>query len=194
VTRVVAGTAGGRRLDVPPGNGTRPTSELVREALFSTLDAARGGLAGARVLDLYAGSGAVGIEARSRGAAMALLVEANRGAVQVARRNARTLDLDAVLVNAERVEWLARRPNPHPEPFDVAFLDPPYDVTDDVLRAVLTGLRDNGWLADDALVVVERSSRTGGFEWPAAFTADKARHYGETVLWYGRAAEDQGDL
>src|SRR5438270_4129113 len=107
VTRVVAGVAGGRRLRVPPGRGTRPTSDRVREALFSALDAIRGPLDGARFLDLYAGSGAVGIEAASRGAGRVLCVERDPRALDVLRSNVRTVDVDVEVASAP-VERLLR--------------------------------------------------------------------------------------
>lgn len=193
MTRIVAGSARGRRLAAPPGRGTRPTADRVREALFSALDAARGGLSGARVLDLYAGSGAVGLEAVSRGADLALLVESGREAARTARANAAELGFTGAgraRVVADRVERLAADPCPD-EPFDVAFLDPPYALDDAALGAVLTALARGGWLAEDALVVVERAGRGGAFTWPAGFVADRSRTYGEAALWYGRAAPDQ---
>ncbi|MFV2120379.1 RsmD family RNA methyltransferase, partial [Streptomyces sp. Act-28] len=91
MTRVIAGAAGGRRLAVPPGNGTRPTSDRAREGLFSTWQSFLGTLDGIRVADLYAGSGAVGLEALSRGAAHALLVEADARAARTVRENVRAL-------------------------------------------------------------------------------------------------------
>jgi 16S rRNA (guanine966-N2)-methyltransferase len=193
MTRIVAGSARGRRLAAPPGRGTRPTADRVREALFSALDAARGGLDGARVLDLYAGSGAVGLEAVSRGAARAVLVESGRDAARTARANATELGfaLDGrVRVIAEKVERLVAAPCPY-GPFDIVFLDPPYALDDEAVGAVLGALARHAWLTDDALVVVERASRGGEFAWPAGFVGDRARAYGEAALWYGRAALDQ---
>ncbi|MDK0522522.1 16S rRNA (guanine(966)-N(2))-methyltransferase RsmD [Streptomyces sp. ML-6] len=187
MTRVIAGSAGGRRLAVPPGTGTRPTSDRAREGLFSTWEALLGSLAGARIADLYAGSGAVGLEALSRGAAHALLVEADPKAVRTVRDNVRTLGLPGAEVRTGRAEQVAAGPAPA-EPYDVVFLDPPYAVTDDDLGEILLTLRTQGWLTDDALVTVERSTRGGEFGWPEGFEALRARRYGEGTLWYGRAA------
>ncbi|MFF9570963.1 16S rRNA (guanine(966)-N(2))-methyltransferase RsmD [Streptomyces sp. NPDC014685] len=187
MTRVIAGSAGGRRLAVPPGTGTRPTSDRAREGLFSTWEALLGSLAGARIADLYAGSGAVGLEALSRGAAHALLVEADPKAVRTVRDNVRTLGLPGAEVRTGRAEQVAAGPTPA-EPYDVVFLDPPYAVTDDDLGEILLTLRTQGWLTDDALVTVERSTRGGEFGWPEGFEALRARRYGEGTLWYGRAA------
>ncbi|MGP4112383.1 16S rRNA (guanine(966)-N(2))-methyltransferase RsmD [Streptomyces sp. 4N509B] len=187
MTRVIAGTAGGRRLAVPPGSGTRPTSDRAREGLFSTWAALHGPLAGARVLDLYSGSGAVGLEALSRGAAHALLAESDPRAVRTIRENVRALGLPGAEPRAARAEQLVTTPPPG-DPYDLVFLDPPYALGDDSLRQILTTLRSSGWLAADALVAVERSTRGGTFLWPDGFTALRARRYGEGTLWHGRVA------
>ncbi|MEV6025124.1 16S rRNA (guanine(966)-N(2))-methyltransferase RsmD [Streptomyces sp. NPDC052036] len=188
MTRVIAGRAGGRRLAVPPGNGTRPTSDRAREGLFSTWQSLLGGpLEGERVLDLYAGSGAVGLEALSRGAGHTLLVEADARAARIVRENVRALGLPGAEVRAGKAEQIIRTPAPE-QPYDLAFLDPPYAVSDDDLREILLTLRAEAWLAADALVTVERSTRGGEFRWPDGFEAIRARRYGEGTFWYGRAA------
>ncbi|WP_236239783.1 16S rRNA (guanine(966)-N(2))-methyltransferase RsmD [Streptomyces sp. CC228A] len=187
MTRVIAGAAGGRRLAVPPGNGTRPTSDRAREGLFSTWEALLGTLSGIRVADLYAGSGAVGLEALSRGAAHALLVEADNRAARTVRENVRSLGLPGAEVRTGKAEQVVTGPAPA-EPYDVVFLDPPYAVPDGDLREILLTLRRGGWLADDAVVTVERSTRGGEFGWPDGFEALRARRYGEGTFWYGRAA------
>jgi len=189
----VAGAAGGRRLAVPPGSGTRPTSDRAREGLFSTLTSLVGTWAGVRVLDLYAGSGAVGLEALSRGAAHCLLVESDGRALSTLRANIETLALPGAEVDGRRVERWVAEPAPGP-PYDVVFLDPPYDVGDDRVREVLVGLRGNRWLAPAAVVAVERGTRGGPWEWPPGFTDERSRRYGEATLWYGRAArpDDRG--
>ncbi|WP_329462807.1 16S rRNA (guanine(966)-N(2))-methyltransferase RsmD [Streptomyces sp. NBC_01431] len=187
MTRVIAGRAGGRRLAVPPGTGTRPTSDRAREGLFSTWEALLGTLDGIRIADLYAGSGAVGLEALSRGAAHALLVEADGRAARTVRDNVAALKLPGAEVRTGKAEQIVTGPAPA-DPYDVVFLDPPYAVTDDDLREILLTLRRGGWLADDCLVTVERSTRGGEFGWPEGFEALRARRYGEGTLWYGRAA------
>jgi 16S rRNA (guanine966-N2)-methyltransferase len=181
VTRIIAGSAGGRRLQVPAGRDTRPTSDRVREALFSRLDH-EGWLDGARVLDLYAGSGALGLEAASRGAAEVVLVESARVAAATIRRNASALGLGGVRVAEAKVErWLDR---PAEVVFDVVLADPPYPVTDDVVDGVLRLLTEHGWLADQALVVVERASRRRAPQWPPPLEPVGDRAYGETRLWF----------
>jgi 16S rRNA (guanine966-N2)-methyltransferase len=188
MTRVIAGVAGGRRLAVPPGRGTRPTSDRAREGLFSSWQSLLGRpLGGERVLDLYAGSGAVGLEALSRGAGHALLVEADARAVRTLRDNARSLGLPGAEVRAGKAEQIIRNAQPE-QPYELAFLDPPYAVTDDDLREILLTLRTGGWLTEEAVVTVERSTRGGDFRWPAGFEAIRSRRYGEGTFWYGRAA------
>ncbi|MDX2693944.1 16S rRNA (guanine(966)-N(2))-methyltransferase RsmD [Streptomyces ipomoeae] len=193
MTRVIAGAAGGRRLSVPPGTGTRPTSDRAREGLFSTWQSLLGGpLEGERVLDLYAGSGAVGLEALSRGAGHALLVEADARAARTVRDNIRTLGLPGAEVRSSKAEQIIQGPPPA-EPYDLVFLDPPYAVSDDDLREILLTLRSGGWLGEEALVTVERSTRGGEFRWPTGFDAIRARRYGEGTFWYGRAASTTED-
>ncbi|MGW5571158.1 16S rRNA (guanine(966)-N(2))-methyltransferase RsmD [Nocardia thailandica] len=178
MTRIVAGAAGGRRLKVPPA-GTRPTSDRVREALFSAIDA-RLDLDGVRVLDLYAGSGALGLEALSRGAAHALLVESDRRAAAVVRGNIADLGLPGADLRLGTVRTvLAAGPT---APYDLVFSDPPYDVTTEEVIADLTALAAGGWLAPEALVVVERSVRSPEIDWPAGYSAAKPRKYGETRI------------
>ncbi|POM24560.1 Ribosomal RNA small subunit methyltransferase D [Actinomadura rubteroloni] len=185
MSRVIAGSAGGRRLAVPAGRDTRPTSDRAREGLFATVGALLGPLDGLRAADLFAGSGAVGLEALSRGAAHALLVEAHPRAVKVVRQNAAALALPGAEVVADRVERVVRRA---PDaPYDLVFADPPYALADAAVLDLLAALRDNGWLADDALVVLERSARGPAQVWPDGYAAERDRRYGEAIFWYGRA-------
>ncbi|MCW7991680.1 methyltransferase [Streptomyces platensis subsp. clarensis] len=186
MTRVIAGSAGGRRLAVPPGTGTRPTSDRAREGLFSTWESFHG-IEGARVADLYAGSGAVGLEALSRGAVHALLVEAEPRAARTIRENMTALALPGAELRTGRAEQIVTGPAPA-EPYDLVFLDPPYAVSDDDLREILLTLRSGGWITGDALVTVERSTRGGEFGWPDGFEPMRARRYGEGTFWYGSAA------
>lgn len=194
MTRIVAGEAGGRRLSVPGGRGTRPTADRVREGLFATVAALRGTLDGARVLDLFAGSGAVGLEALSRGAADVLLVESDPRAVRAIRENIEALRLRGAQLIADRVERvLGRGPGgpggkSGPGERDLVFADPPYAAPGTEVQRVLAALRDNGWLVPGALVIVERATRSGPLTWPAGYAPDRSRGYGEATLWYGLAA------
>lgn len=188
MTRVISGVAGGRRLQTPSGASTRPTSDRVREALFSRLEHLDV-LGGARVLDLYAGSGALGLEAASRGATAVLLVEANRGAATVARGNAAVVALPGVVVCEDTVErvLLAGPGARRVERMDLVLVDPPYDLTQEALTDVLALLAAHRWLAPEALVVVERSSRSPEPRWPTGLDAAGERRYGETRLWFASA-------
>ena len=192
MTRVIAGAAGGRRLTVPPGQRTRPTSDRAREGLFGTVLGIFGQLSGASVLDLYAGSGAVGLEALSRGADRALLVESDPRAVRAIRANIAALGLPGARVSAERVERvLARGPRSYAASgdgrFDVVFADPPYALAGEEVAAILAALVERGWLRPGALVAVERSTRSGSLPWPSGYEQNRSRRYGEATLWYGLA-------
>ncbi|HUX71816.1 MAG TPA: 16S rRNA (guanine(966)-N(2))-methyltransferase RsmD [Cellulomonadaceae bacterium] len=188
MTRIVSGAAGGRTLRVP-GKGTRPTSERVREALFSRLEHL-GAVAGARVLDLYAGSGALGLEAASRGAATVTFVESSRAAADVCRANASATRLPRLHVVTERAERFVDRAAA--SAWDLVLIDPPYELSEVDLSRVLGALVGTGdephglgsHLAEDAVVVVERSSRSPEPDWPAAMSRTEERRYGETVIWF----------
>ncbi len=187
MTRVIAGAAGGRRLATAPGRTTRPTSDRTREGLFATVAAIRGGVDGATVLDLYAGSGAVGLEALSRGAADVLLVESDARAAQVIRQNIAVVGLPGARLVTDRVDRMLGR-GPDGPLRDFVFADPPYAVSDDELGRVLVALLEQGWLAPGALVALERSTRSGPPTWPVGYGFDRSRKYGEATLWYGLAA------
>jgi 16S rRNA (guanine966-N2)-methyltransferase len=184
--RIIAGQAGGRRLAAPP-DGTRPTTDRVREALFSSLDAHvhahHGGWGDVRVLDIFAGSGAVGLEAMSRGARTATLVERDRRCLEVLRRNAAAVDPRARVVSADATTW-----RPDQGPYDLLYVDPPYALSDDEVRALLASLAAHGALAEDALVIVERSIRSPA-PWPeSGWEQLRKRDYGDTALWYGQVS------
>ncbi|HET7326955.1 MAG TPA: 16S rRNA (guanine(966)-N(2))-methyltransferase RsmD [Nocardioidaceae bacterium] len=186
MTRIIAGTAGGRRLSTPRGTTTRPTADRVREAVFSAVEHQLGTLAGKHVLDLYAGSGALGLEAVSRGATSAVLVEHDRRVGDTLRANIASLDLRSATLRLGRVERVVASGPPRGRLFDVVFLDPPYPLGNDEVVAVLRLLLENRWLALDALMVVERSSRSADLAWPPGLEATRSRRYGETCVWYGR--------
>jgi 16S rRNA (guanine966-N2)-methyltransferase len=178
MTRVIAGSARGRRIAVPDGASTRPTSDRAREGLFSSL-LSLVDLQRARVLDLYAGSGALGLEALSRGALSATLVENDPQAVAVLRENVERLGLPgAHVVAVDVARFLAVEPEPR---YDLALLDPPYDL--DVVP-VLELLRP--WLVDDAVVAVERATRGPALAWPQGYEPVRERRYGAATLWYAR--------
>jgi len=184
MTRVVAGSYGGRRLAVPPSQ-TRPTSEKVREALGSALNALDA-ITGVSVLDLYAGSGAVAIELLSRGAERAVLVEQNKQAAGIARKNLASVDGSGEVVTSSVISFVGA---PASQQFDVVFIDPPYDLPTADVQAVLASLATNNWLAPDAVVVVERRHRDGAIEWPPGIRSYRNKRYGDTTLYYGLAGD-----
>ena len=183
MTRLIAGVAGGRRLKVPPA-GVRPTGDKAREGLFNSLGTLLD-LEGAAVLDLYAGSGALGLEALSRGAGSVVFVESSPRVLTVLRANLAAVGLPGGRVIGGSVPTVvAGRP---PEAFDVVLADPPYATPQDEVLDVLRALVRGGWLAPDAVLVVERSSREEPFEWPTPLVGLRDRRYGEALLRYGRS-------
>lgn len=182
--RIIAGSAGGRRFAVPAGAATRPTSDRAREALFSTLTSLLN-LEGAAVLDLYAGSGALGLEALSRGAAEATFVESDPAAARLIASSAADLGLAVARVMTVPVERFVGQKHPPPA-YDVVFADPPYALPAAELAGQLTALGPA--LSAGAVVVVERSSRDPDWAWPEPLQALRVRRYGAGTLWYGRAS------
>lgn len=194
MTRIIGGTAGGRRIETPKGEGTRPTSDRVREALFSTLEAHFGVLDRLAVLDLYAGSGAIALEAASRGASYVVAVEADRATAKVVERNAKALGTVGSVVETVALPVARFLAHPSRTKIDLVFLDPPYPLAETDLARDLALLVEHDWLADDALVVVERGSRSPEPAWPAGLTPLRGKRgmkkYGETRLWFATADGD----
>ena len=192
VSRIIAGRAGGRRLSTPTHDRTRPTSDLVRESAFNLIadwagtvgEPAESMLERFSVLDLYGGTGAIALEAASRGAGPVVCVEKDRSTAALARGNARATDLPIDVVTSSVETYLAGRP----QPFDVVWFDPPYDVAAAVVDAQIGAVVD-GWLADDGLVVVERSSRGPAPQWPQSLPDQRTRRYGETTLYLASKEE-----
>lgn len=182
MTRLIAGLAGGRRLRVPPA-GVRPTGDKARGALFNSLGSLLD-LEGAAVLDLYAGSGALGLEALSRGARSVLFVESGGGVLPVLRANLDAVGLPGGRVQAGSVPVVVA--GPAPAAFDLVLADPPYATPVAEVLEVLGSLVSGGWLAPDAVVVVERGRREEPWEWPTPLVGLRDRRYGEAVLRYGR--------
>ncbi|MGV9712329.1 16S rRNA (guanine(966)-N(2))-methyltransferase RsmD [Gordonia sp. NPDC003424] len=177
MTRIIAGEFGGRRLKVPE-QGTRPTSDRVREAVFNILEA-RTDLDAARVLDLYAGSGALGLEALSRGAATAVLVDSRRAATSAIVANARGCGVvDRVTAVTRPVA--AFLSTPPTAGFGLILLDPPYDIADSEIAQTLSALAAPEWLAADGIVVVERAVRAPETEWPDELEVLVTKNYGDT--------------
>ncbi|MGO1384367.1 MAG: 16S rRNA (guanine(966)-N(2))-methyltransferase RsmD [Arachnia sp.] len=196
MSRIIAGHAKGRPLATPKGSSTRPTTDRVKEALFSALSAWFGSaaeapehqLAGVAVLDLFAGSGSLGLEAASRGAASVTCVDSHTASV--IRDNVAKMALRTVTVTSRRVENVVAEAGPA---FDLVLMDPPYEMSKPVVDELLSALVEGERLTLEALVVVERSSRTGAPDWPAEFTTTWDRRYGETTLHFGATDPPQSE-
>jgi 16S rRNA (guanine(966)-N(2))-methyltransferase RsmD len=178
VTRIIGGVAGGRRIAVPP-RGTRPTTDRVRESLFNILTTRRD-LTDLSVLDLYAGSGALGLEALSRGAALALFVESDQRAAAVLARNIETLGLTGATLRRSPVAAVLAAGTVGP--VDIVLADPPYDVETAEVHAVLAALTAHGWAVTGTVVVMERASGSEPLDWPARWYPWRQRIYGDTRL------------
>jgi len=178
VTRIIGGVAGGRRIAVPQ-RGARPTTDRVREALFNIVTARRD-LTGLTVLDLYAGSGALGLEALSRGAASALFVESDQRATAVIARNIEAVGLAGATLRRGAVASVVAAGTS--SPFDLVLADPPYDIETTEVDAVLAALTANGWVHEGTVAVVERAATSAPLTWPAGWRPWPPRVYGDTRL------------
>ena len=185
MTRIISGKYKGRNLNVPT-SVTRPTSSRVREAVFSSLQHTVGTFDGLVVLDLFAGSGALGIEALSRGAAKAVFVEKDRNAATCIEENVRSLGENNFSLHKADVLDLVDSTSTGTAA-DLVFIDPPYALTDEQIVELLVTLATKNWLANEAVVVVERSSKSV-VDWPEGFAALANKSYGDTGIWYGEYA------
>jgi 16S rRNA (guanine966-N2)-methyltransferase len=189
MSRIIAGSRRGRQFTTPPGSRTRPTTDRVREAVFSSLAAWAGTahqpadeqLAGLAFCDLYAGSGAIGLEAASRGATAVTAVESDRRASRIIADNAAALGLTLSVQTTRAEEFSLRVP---PGPADIIYADPPYEVSSTAVDRVVAQLIEQGWSAPDGLIICERSARDRGPAWPESPADAWSKHYGETVLHF----------
>ena len=178
MTRIIGGTAGGRRIVVPP-KGARPTTDRVRESLFNIV-AARRDLTGLAVLVLYAGSGALGVEALSRGAASARFVESDPRAANVISRNIEAVGLAGATLRRGAVAGVLA--GGAAAAVDLVFADPPYGTDTAEVDAALTALTEHGWVHSGSVAVVERAAGSVPLTWPAGWSVWPARAYGDTRL------------
>jgi 16S rRNA (guanine966-N2)-methyltransferase len=187
MTRIIGGLAGSIKLN-SPAKATRPTSDRIRESIFSRLEA-RDLIDGVLVLDLYAGTGALALEAVSRGAGAACMVERDGKAAAVCVANSRLIqkslekedvETETKVVNKAVASFLAT----NVDEYDLVFIDPPYEISNEEVVENLSGLK----LAKDAVVIVERSSRTDAPIWPAGFELEDTKDYGDTVVYWLKAS------
>lgn len=184
--RIIAGSAKGRTLTTPAGV-TRPTSDRTREGIFSALESEIGTCEGIAFLDLYGGTGAVGLEALSRGAAQVLVVEKNVKAADVCRNNyelVRNVADGKFSVLRMSVDAYLEMDPEKLSRFDVLYLDPPYEVPNAIIEKVLKKIIEKQLLKPDAVVIVERSTRTQPFSWPEGLNGKKERKYGEGTVYF----------
>lgn len=184
MTRIIGGLVGSRKL-ASPAKSTRPTSDRIRESIFSSLESKQA-LEKASVLDLYAGTGALGLEALSRGATSALLVESNKQAAAVCIQNSRLIQ-DALLAEGHEVsakvqiQPVQKFLDNNSQVFDLVFIDPPYEVSNEEVQQNLGALR--GTLSKDALVLVERSARAEAIS-TAGYELVETRNFGDTAVYW----------
>ncbi len=182
--RIVAGSLRGKAIDAPSGSNTRPTTDRVREALFSSLFSQRGGFEGAIVLDAFAGSGALGLEALSRGAQSCTFYERDAKACGVLRRNVKSCALSSQQALVVQRDVMLSPPRPGHAPFDLVFLDPPYAYEPEGILGMVATLHAEGTVSDDALIVYEHALASKDELLAAAshngFSARTHKKYGKT--------------
>ena len=182
--RIIAGSSKGKTL-FSPTEKTRPTSDRAREGLFSSLESEFGSMQELNFLDLYSGSGAVGVEALSRGATNVYSVEDHSPTAGIATKNFELVNntsgkFQVISTTAERFVGSA-----HQVSFDIIFMDPPYDVTNDVIEKLLVDIHSNNLLKCNGIVAIERETKKTPFAWPQPFIAEKVRSYGQGSIFYG---------
>ena len=190
--RIIAGLAKGRNL-ISPSGATRPTSDRAREALFSTLESEFGSINDLNVLDLYCGSGAVGAEALSRGAAVVYAVDNDEKATSVTRQNFALLEnISGIGTTSVITSSVGKFLDKTSElKFDVVFLDPPYDLPNNEIEKTLSSLVKNGFLKPSAVVAIERDSKSKRLNWPLGLKELKERKYGAATIFYAEPANEE---
>ncbi len=189
--RIIAGLAKGRTLSTVAG-ATRPTTDRAREGLFSSLLSEFGDFTALHVLDLFAGSGAIGLEALSRGAGLVHAVEKNDGACRTITKNAELVERAKTPGEFHLYSMSAQKflEIPSTTQYDIVYLDPPYDFSDVELYKALVQLRAGDFLKEDAVIAVERASKSGAMKWPSGYESLRERNYGQAVIYYGKVAQN----
>ena len=191
--RIIAGVAKGRTLGTVAG-ATRPTSDRAREGLFSSLLSEFGDFLGLHVLDLFGGSGAIGLEALSRGASLVHIVEKDVDAQKTIENNFELVNKNKPVGKFHLYSMSAQRfvSDPPKEKYHIIYVDPPFDFSDAEVEEILTKLNVGGFLKDDALIAVERTSKRSNFSWPQGFSAVRERNYGQATIFYGNYTPENG--
>ena len=184
--RIIAGVAKGRTLGTVAG-ATRPTSDRAREGLFSSLLSEFGDFLGLHVLDLFGGSGAIGLEALSRGASLVHIVEKDSDAQKTVENNFELVNKNMPAGKFHLYSMSAQRfvSDPPKDKYHIVYIDPPYEFLDYEVEEILSKLHSGGFLKDDALIAVERTAKRSNFSWPSGFTAVRERNYGQATIFYG---------
>lgn len=184
--RIIAGVAKGRTLGTVAG-ATRPTSDRAREGLFSSLLSEFGDFLGLHVLDLFGGSGAIALEALSRGATLVHIVEKDEEAQKTIENNFELVNKNKPAGKFHLYSMSAQRfvTDPPKEKYHIVYIDPPYEFADSEVEDILSKLHAGGFLKDDALIAVERTAKRSNFSWPAGFSAVRERNYGQATIFYG---------
>jgi 16S rRNA (guanine966-N2)-methyltransferase len=191
--RIIAGVAKGRTLGTVAG-ATRPTSDRAREGLFSSLLSEFGDFLGLHVLDLFGGSGAIGLEALSRGASLVHIVEKDVDAQKTIENNCELVNKNKPVGKFHLYSMSAQRfvSDPPKEKYHIVYVDPPFDFSDSEVEEILTKLNTGGFLKDDAIIAVERTSKRSNFSWPYGFSAVRERNYGQATIFYGNYTPENG--
>ena len=191
--RIIAGVAKGRTLGTVAG-ATRPTSDRAREGLFSSLLSEFGDFLGLHVLDLFGGSGAIALEALSRGASLVHIVEKDSDAQKTIENNFELVNKNKPAGKFHLYSMSAQRfvSDPPKEKYHIVYIDPPYEFLDSEVEDILSKLREGGFLKDDALIAVERTAKRSNFSWPTGFTAVRERNYGQATIFYGNYTPKNG--
>ncbi len=191
--RIIAGVAKGRTLGTVAG-ATRPTSDRAREGLFSSLLSEFGDFLGLHVLDLFGGSGAIGLEALSRGASLVHIVEKDVDAQKTIENNCELVNKNKPVGKFHLYSMSAQRfvSDPPKEKYHIVYVDPPFDFSDAEVEEILTKLNTGGFLKEDAIIAVERTSKRSHFSWPQGFSAVRERNYGQATIFYGNYTPENG--
>ena len=189
--RIIAGLAKGRTLSTIAG-ATRPTSDRAREGLFSSLLSEFGDFVGLNVLDLFAGSGAIGLEALSRGAQIVHAVEKDESAIHTIKTNSDLVSKSGTTgtFHAYSMSALKFLEGVAPSQYDIVYVDPPYDFSDVELYKCLVRLREAEFLKSGAVVAIERANRGAEIKWPGGYEPLRQRKYGQAVIYYGKVADN----